>query len=72
MLLSDVKTIENRKFVSVHVCTACDRMTRREEEDGSADANGVFHCSVCGHAGPLNDQIVAEDDSRLLRRELGE
>ena len=66
-LSTDSLPIQTRKFVSVHVCIACGNVTRREEKDGSADANGVFHCSICGHAGPLNDRIVGDDDARLTK-----
>ena len=65
---SDSASDRNQTFLSVHICMNCGGVARREERDGSADANGVFHCSACGHAGPLNDQVIAETDSRLARR----
>ena len=52
-------------LVHAHVCAACGRASRREDPDGTADAFGVFHCSSCGHAGPLNVEIMSETDSRF-------
>ena len=70
MLESTGATQSRKHFLSVQVCTSCGGVSRREEISGTADASGILHCSICGHAGPLNDQVVAEDDIRLSKRSL--
>ena len=69
-----IKIVENKKeipsdvqLVHSHICTVCGRAARREDPDGMPDAAGVFHCSRCGHEGPLNEAIIEERDERLLR-----
>jgi len=52
-------------LIHVHACTSCGRASRREERDGIPDAAGIYHCSFCGHEGPLNVQIIDDMDSRL-------
>jgi len=66
--------VENKKeipsdvqLIHAHICTGCGRASRREDSDGMPDAAGVFHCSRCGHEGPLNEAIIEESDERLLR-----
>ena len=61
-----VKT-DSQSLVDVHVCHSCGRASRREERDGTPDAFGVFHCSSCGHAGPLRVQIMSEADAEMRR-----
>ena len=55
------------QLVHVHICVACGRPSRREDPDGMPDAAGVFHCSQCGHEGPLNEAVIEETDERLRR-----
>jgi hypothetical protein len=42
---------------------------RRAEKSGMVrpDAFGVFHCSSCGHEGPLRVQIMSESDVDVHR-----
>jgi len=54
------ETADSHHLVHVHVCVSCGRASRRDEPDGTPDARGVYRCSSCGHAGPLNIQIVCE------------
>jgi predicted RNA-binding Zn-ribbon protein involved in translation (DUF1610 family) len=54
-------------LIHVHICPRCGRASRREDPDGMPDAAGVFHCSQCGHEGPLNDAVIEETDERLRR-----
>ena len=53
------------ELIHVHVCPECRGASRREEPDGTPDTNGIFHCSRCGHEGPLNDRILSVNDKRL-------
>ena len=53
------------ELVHVHVCAVCGHASRREEPDGTPDTRGIFHCSKCGHEGPLNDRILNVNDARL-------
>jgi len=55
------------QLVHVHICSTCGRASRREDPDGMPDAAGVFHCSQCGHEGPLNEAVIEETDERLSR-----
>jgi hypothetical protein len=55
------------QLVHVHICVVCGRVSRREDPDGMPDAAGVFHCSQCGHEGPLNEAVIEETDERLRR-----
>jgi predicted RNA-binding Zn-ribbon protein involved in translation (DUF1610 family) len=57
--------LEDVQLVHAHICPACGRAARREDMDGMPDAAGVFHCSRCGHEGPLNDAVIEERDERL-------
>jgi len=59
------ETTDNQHLVHMHVCASCGRASRRDEPDGTPDACGVLHCSSCGHAGPLNVQIVCETDPAI-------
>ncbi len=61
------RSSEELQLVHVHICLACDRASRREDPDGMPDAAGVFHCSQCGHQGPLNEAVIEETDERLRR-----
>ena len=56
------ETTDSQNLVHVHVCASCGRASRRDEPDGTPDARGVCHCSLCGHAGPLSIAIVSETD----------
>jgi hypothetical protein len=62
MSLNDAPQVE---LVHVHVCALCGHAARREDPDGSPDSRGIFHCSRCGHEGPLNDRILDVNDARL-------
>jgi ribosomal protein L37AE/L43A len=53
------------QLIHAHICPKCDRASRREDPDGVPDAAGVFHCSQCGHEGPLNEAIIEETDARF-------
>ena len=55
-------------LVYAHVCSKCGRASRREELDGMPDTAGVFHCSECGHQGPLNESEKAAHSTLLLAR----
>ena len=59
------ETADTHSLVHVHICTSCGRVSRRDEPDGTPDARGVYRCSACGHAGPLNIQIVSEMDPAI-------
>jgi hypothetical protein len=58
---------DSQGLVHVHACGSCGRASRREERDGTPDAFGVFHCSSCGHGGPLRVQIMSESDAEVHR-----
>jgi ribosomal protein L37AE/L43A len=60
----DLKEIQ---LTHAHICPECGRASRREDPDGMPDAAGVFHCSQCGHEGPLNEAVIEETDERLRR-----
>jgi len=64
---SMLDTTDSGGLVHVHVCNSCGRASRREERDGTPDAFGVYHCSSCGHAGPLRVQIMSETDADMRR-----
>jgi ribosomal protein L37AE/L43A len=66
MEATQVKT-DSQSLVHVHVCHSCGRASRREDRDGTPDAFGVFHCSSCGHEGPLRVQIMSESDVDVHR-----
>jgi hypothetical protein len=63
------KSKNSAKFplVHAHICPICGRASRREDPDGMPDAAGVFHCSQCGHEGPLNIAVIEEIDDRFRR-----
>ena len=66
--MEDGKVIsEDVQLVHSHICPSCGRASRREDPDGMPDAAGAFHCSQCGHEGPLNDAVIEETDERLRR-----
>ena len=58
---------DSNPLIHVHVCATCGRVSRREEPDGTPDGAGVFYCSFCGHAGPLNEDFVQINDEKLKR-----
>jgi hypothetical protein len=51
--------------IHVHICMNCTKVSRRDDPDGVPDLTGIFRCSVCGHEGPLNVQVITRDDPRL-------
>jgi ribosomal protein L32 len=50
------------QLAAVHVCQNCGAGTKRGHVSLESVINGLVRCGSCGYEGPLNIEVLAQDD----------